>query len=82
MLLVRQLTKPPKGRIDLLLSDNADVTNGFALTHPSNRINIWVKPPVTDLDLQQFRDWFDLVITHELAHVFHLDASGKAGRAL
>ena len=81
-LLARQLVKPPSGRVDLLLSDNSDFTNGFALTLPSNRINIWVKPPVSELDLLQFRDWLGLVITHELAHIFHLDTSGGVGRAL
>src|SRR6185369_12183532 len=48
----------------------------------TNRINIWVRAPVTDLDIEQFRDWLDLVITHELTHIFHLDAAGGVGRAL
>src|SRR5687768_5812931 len=71
-LLSRQLTQPPKGRIDILLSDNSDVTNGYATPFPSNRIVIWVKPPVAETDLSHFRDWLDLVIQHELAHTFHL----------
>lgn len=81
-LLEKQLARPPRGRIDLLLSDNADVTNGFAQPFPSNRIVVFVKPPVADIDLQYFRDWLDLVITHELAHTFHLDLSSSIGRGL
>jgi Tol biopolymer transport system component len=81
-LLERQLARAPRGRIDIMLSDNADVTNGFASTFPSNRITVFVKPPVADIDLQYFRDWLDLVITHELAHTFHLDLSSGLGRAL
>ncbi|HSL69132.1 MAG TPA: hypothetical protein VK864_02770, partial [Longimicrobiales bacterium] len=80
--LAGQLVRPPKGRIDLLLADNSDITNGFAARIPSNRIVVFVKPPVAELDIQQFRDWLDLVITHELAHVFHLDLAGAVGRGL
>ena len=29
-MLSQQLVGPPKGRIDILLSDNSDLTNGFA----------------------------------------------------
>ncbi|MEX2281575.1 MAG: hypothetical protein WEE89_03695 [Gemmatimonadota bacterium] len=81
-LLSRQLAQPPKGRIDLLLVDDSDITNGNARPFPSNRIVIWVKPPVTEDELSHFRDWLDLVITHELAHVFHLDLTGRVGKAI
>lgn len=82
LLLARQLIQPPKGKIDLLLSDDADVTNGYATPLPSNRIVVFVKPPVEDIELGRMNDWLDLVITHELAHIFHLDVSGLVGRAL
>ena len=81
-LLSSQLANPPKGRIDILLLDDSDVTNGNARPFPSNRIVIWVKPPFADEELSHFRDWLDLVITHELAHVFHLDVSGRVGKAI
>ena len=81
-MLQQQLVNPPKGKIEVLLSDNSDLTNGFASQFPSVRITIFVKPPVSDIDLQYYRDWLDLVITHELAHAFHLDVAGTVGRAL
>ena len=78
----RELTDPPKGRIDLLLSDESDAANGYATPFFSNRVVIFVKPPIEDIELQYFNEWFDLVITHELAHIFHLDSTGSVGRVL
>jgi hypothetical protein len=73
-LLVREL-HPPRGTIDLTLSDDVDTPNGFTTTYPSNRFTILLVPPVTDPGLQNFDSWERLVVVHELAHVFHLDRS-------
>jgi hypothetical protein len=72
----------PRGTIDLVLSDNADFSNGYATPFPSNRIVVYAKPPVDVLELQYVHDWIDLVVVHELAHIFHLDVTGGVGRAL
>ncbi|MDQ6611748.1 MAG: hypothetical protein M3Y64_04885, partial [Gemmatimonadota bacterium] len=61
----------PAGPVDLLLQDNVDVTNGFAAVFPSNRITVYVLPPVGLAELRFHDDWLRLVITHELAHIFH-----------
>ena len=63
----------PAGPVDLLLQDNVDVTNGFAQVFPGNRITVYVLPPVGLAELRFHDDWLRLVITHELAHIFHLD---------
>lgn len=73
---------PPKGRIDILVTDHTDVSNGFAQIRPSNRITVFARPPADDMGLGYFDDWMELVITHELAHVFHLDRTGPLGRLL
>jgi Tol biopolymer transport system component len=73
---------PPRGRIDIVIADNIDLSNGYATPFPSNRIVIYARPPVDVLELQYTRDWMELVITHELAHTFHLDATGGLGRVL
>jgi hypothetical protein len=80
--LSRAFVDPPGGRIDLLLTDHADISNGFAQIRPSNRMTIYARPPADDLGLGYFDDWMELVVTHELAHVFHLDRAGPLGRAL
>ena len=80
--LAETVTQPPAGFIDIVLTDHVDFTNGFARTHPSNRVVVYAKPPTGDSELSWFDDWMDLVISHELAHVFHLDVTGIPGRAL
>ena len=70
----------PKGVIDIVVADNLDITNGYATAFPSNRVVIYAKPPEDELELQYTRDWIELVVTHELAHIFHLNRSGDFGR--
>ena len=71
--------EPPGGKIDVLVTDATDFSNGFAQVTPSNRITIYARPPVDDLGLGYFDDWMELVVTHELAHIFHLDRTGRLG---
>ncbi len=47
--------------------------NGYASPFPSNRIVIYAHPPVSTAEFRNYDDWSRLVITHELAHIFHLD---------
>jgi hypothetical protein len=72
----RQLARefaPPAGPIDLLLADNVDFSNGFAQVFPTNRIVVYAVPPIEAIELRSYTDWLQLVITHELTHIFHLD---------
>jgi len=64
---------PPRSRIDLVVADNADEANGYATTYPRPRIVIYLMPPAGDLELEAYDRWLRLVVTHELAHIFHLD---------
>ncbi len=65
----------PRGPVELVLADNVDYSNGYATPFPSNRIVVYARPPVDGTALKFLDDWFDLVLTHELTHVFHLDRS-------
>lgn len=77
--LSRHLTKP-RGKIDIVISDDVDYSNGWATPFPSNRIGIYANPPVFEGALRFTDDPTDLVVTHELTHIFHLDrASGIWG---
>ena len=69
-------------RIDLVLTDHADWSNGTASVAPRPRIIVHARPPVDGSVLTYYDDWLELVITHELAHIFHLDVSGPLGRLL
>ncbi|HYN82069.1 MAG TPA: hypothetical protein VES88_11245 [Gemmatimonadaceae bacterium] len=84
LLLSRELV-PPRGKIDLVVADNVDFTNGYATPFPSNRIVVYAHPPVDEIALRYNADWTELVITHELTHIFHLDRTRgiwKLGRFL
>ncbi len=63
----------PRGPIDLTIGDNIDVSNGYATVFPTNRIVIYARPTIDGSSLSFLDDWIDLVVTHELTHIFHLD---------
>jgi WD40-like Beta Propeller Repeat len=71
----------PRGPIELTIGDNLDVSNGYATVFPSNRIVIYARPVVDATSLSFLDDWIDLVVTHELTHIFHLDRSAGWWRA-
>jgi hypothetical protein len=73
---------PPRGTIDLTVSDDQDFPNGFASTYPSNRFTILAVPPVDDPGLRTYDSWIRLVVVHELSHVFHLDRSRRLWKTL
>jgi hypothetical protein len=82
--LARELA-PPAGPVDVLLADNVDASNGFAQVFPTNRVVIFAVPPIALRELRFHDEWLRLVITHELAHIFHLDralGAWRVGRAL
>jgi len=74
------LVHPPSGRVDLVVTDNVDFANGFATPFPRNRVVIFAHPPVDEPTLAFYDDWVDLVITHELTHIFHLDYARGVAR--
>jgi hypothetical protein len=74
--------RPPRGTIDLVVSDNVDYTNGSATPFPSNRIVIYANPPVDDDALRFADDPTELIVLHELVHIFHLDRSRGVWRLL
>ena len=63
----------PSGRIDITLNDITDDANGFASSVPQNFIFAYGAPPASLDELNDFDDFFNLLITHELTHVVHLD---------
>ena len=67
-----ELTEP-RGPIDLVVTDDADYSNGYATPTPTNRIVVFATPPIEAGALRLNEDWLGIVITHELTHIFHLD---------
>jgi hypothetical protein len=62
----------PKARIHLVVLDSADFANGVASPLPFNYSAIFLSTP-DEGELLQNRAWLELVLSHELFHVVHLD---------
>ena len=61
-------------RIDIFLSDEDEITNGFAVPFGTGHTNIWVRLSEYG-DLMTGREsWLRSVVAHELAHIFHYQA--------
>jgi Tol biopolymer transport system component len=80
-LLMRAYGVTPRGKIRLVIVDQGDIFNGAATTTPTNRIIAFAHTPVEG-DLFFADDPVELLIIHELAHVFHLDEARRGWRVL
>ncbi|MGD2121113.1 MAG: hypothetical protein PVJ76_05185, partial [Gemmatimonadota bacterium] len=69
----------PRNTVDLVITDHADISNGFARVFPSNRIVVFAPPPVDGFGLPFMDEWMELVVTHELVHIFHQDRARNLG---
>ena len=78
----QELADPPAGTIELVVTDHVDYSNGYATPWPSNRIVVYARPPLAMEGLAYTRDWIELVVAHELVHVFHFDQAGPVGDAI
>ncbi|MFZ5877327.1 MAG: BamA/TamA family outer membrane protein [Nitrospirota bacterium] len=66
----------------LVLSDTSDEVYGAATPIPYNVMYINLTPPVGSMFLINYDDWLRLVITHEYAHILHLDTVGGLNASL
>lgn len=67
----------PQGRTEIVLTDEYDVSNGYASPIPDNRMTLYLSAPDDVNSLEDYGDWLELVFTHEYLHILHLDkASG------
>lgn len=67
----------PRGRIRIVLDDSTDQANGFATFFPFNLVGINLSEPSPDSQLAAKRSWLDLVLVHELTHIFNLNAAAE-----
>ena len=67
----------PSGRTHIVVLDSADFANGLASPVPFNYAMVFLSPP-DEGELLQNRAWLELVLTHELFHVAHLDLARGA----
>ena len=62
----------PAARVHIVVLDSADFANGLASPLPFNYTMVFLSPP-DEGELLQNREWLELVLTHELFHIVHLD---------
>ncbi|HEV2150117.1 MAG TPA: hypothetical protein VGR37_22155 [Longimicrobiaceae bacterium] len=74
--LAATFVRPPGGKVELVVSDHVDFANGYAMPFPTNRVVVFAHPPTSEPTLAFYDDWLELLITHELTHIFHLDYAG------
>lgn len=60
-------------KIHITLTDNQDTANGRATAVPFPQITAYATAPEALSVLDAYDDWIDILITHELTHVVHLD---------
>ena len=70
-----------QGRVRIVLDDSTDQANGFATFYPFNLVGINLAEPPPDSELAAGRAWIDLVLAHELTHMFTLNAASPPFRA-
>jgi hypothetical protein len=63
----------PAERTEVVLTDEYDVTNGYASFFPANRMTLLLAPPDGVNSLEDHAGWLETVITHEYVHILHLD---------
>ncbi len=73
---------PFPARTRIVLDDSTDLANGFTTISPFNLVGVNLAEPPPDSELAASRGWLDLVLAHELTHLFTLDAATELGRTL
>ena len=62
----------PSGRVQVILVDQSDLSNGWATPLPFNTIEIAAASPDGSSLIGNTDDWLRLVFVHEYTHVVHL----------
>ena len=68
----------PVDKVQVVLTDHVDLPNGFTTSFPRDHIELYVSPPDGLDTLEDFDDWFRLLITHEYTHILQLDKATGA----
>lgn len=63
---------PASGRVQVILVDQSDLSNGWATPLPYNTIEITAAAPGGASLIGNTNDWLRLVFTHEYTHIVHL----------
>ena len=65
----------PRGRVQVILVDQTDLSNGWANPFPFDTIEIAALSPTADTLIGNADDWLRVAFSHEYTHILHLDRS-------
>jgi hypothetical protein len=68
--------------VELVLADEHDAANGFAVTLPYNVIRLRAAAPDDLSPLADYDDWPTTLLTHEHSHILHLEHASGVPRLL
>jgi Tol biopolymer transport system component len=63
----------PAEKTDVLLTDQTDSANGFAVAVPFNAVRLFVTAPDDMSPLGDVDDWYLELLTHEYTHILQMD---------
>lgn len=63
----------PWGRTHVVLVDKTDQANGLATVIPANYMLLFITPPNSDSSLDNYKNYLELLFTHEYSHILHID---------
>lgn len=77
--LVEAFGSTPAQRVHIVITDDSDAANGSATAIPFDVIRLYAEPPEDLSPLGEYDDWITTLVSHEHAHIVHLDqATGVA----
>jgi hypothetical protein len=63
----------PSRKTQVVVDDPFNIANGSAWTYLDKpTINLWAMPPDPREDISEFRNWGEMLLSHEFGHVAHL----------
>ena len=74
----RYLNWVPVDKVDIVLTDEFDSSNGFATVFPRTNTNVFLSAPDGLNSLEDHNGWLEMVFRHEYIHIVHLDKARGA----
>jgi hypothetical protein len=72
----------PQDKTHVVLTDEYDISNGWATVFPRNNTHIFISAPDEINSLEDHNGWLELVFLHEYIHIVHLDKAHGAPLAI
>ena len=63
----------PYSKVKIVLTDDMDLSNGYATPSPDNIIRIYLKSPQPEDTIGNLNNWLESVFVHEFTHILNMD---------